>query len=226
MLAKRLAGGLDPTSEEFQQSLQALYPDRPKRTTEANPHHYSHMQEHEHYDPSTAHDSPVQAEMANVLGIHTGVHSMSPYSPYVPHSYGQNGYPQQYYHAESLMQESPSLVHEDTALTAERIKMMQSFREPAPEPHRSIWAPAPKRPVPVPMDPEDRDAAGRRAKLEPIGTRTSSTYTKFNSSGTERLALADREINNTSNGTIKPIGSNMCKEPTANIGLGLINLGN
>lgn len=219
LLAKRLAGGLDPTSEEFQQSLQALYPDRPKRTTEANPHHYTQMYEHEQQDHAAAHESPAQSEVANVLGIHMGGHGMSPYSQYVPQSYMQNGYPQQYYHAEPLVQQqSPSVLHESTASAAERIKMMHSFKEPVPELHKSIWAPAPKRPVPVPMDPEDRDSAGRRAKLEPIGTKTSSAYTKLNSSSAnDRIALADRELN-----TIKPIGSGAGRDTA---GLGLISLG-
>lgn len=203
LLAKRLAGGLDPTSEEFQHSLQALYPDRPKRTTEANPHHYHQMQKHEQRVSAGCEDW-IHPDLPNVLGIHMGGQDMGPYSPYIPQNYAQNDYAQHYRSTEQ--HQAPLVTHQFIDSAQEQKLTQHAF---SPVLHKSIWAPAPKRPVPIPIDPEDRDSADRRAKLQPIGTKSSVSCNSksalesvnsivSNGSGNDRVSVTDMIINNSS----------------------------
>ncbi|SPO32382.1 uncharacterized protein UTRI_02939 [Ustilago trichophora] len=79
----------------------------------------------------------------------------------------------------------------------------RSSQEPASLLPKDIWAPAPKRPALIPVDPEDVSRE-RRAKPQPIGTRSAATTT------TATTATA------TSNGPATPLaapGNNNTTEP-------------
>ncbi|PWY98847.1 hypothetical protein BCV70DRAFT_29417 [Testicularia cyperi] len=203
-LAKKLAAGLDTNSEEYQRSMQALQAERPKRNSDTNP--YNHARLTTHNDQSGYFDSPqthlnaglpLRPQASNVLGIQFNSTDFLPplasggtHSPYVPTTvqgrHDSPTHPSSYPHpgsvSRALSLPAPSVLHhaaEFLGSPSSTYPPPRALQMTAAEPSRSIWAPAPKRPVPVPVDPEDRASAQeRRPRLEPIGTKNGIPTTR------------------------------------------------